>query len=112
MEEESSTSESYPDPMLLLTQQLAAIATGLNTVLMIFARKGLKDDDIELSSQCMTSVAHIVRVFDGEDAATEVLNHLTEGAYGSMRTMVAEGVDPTEAANKLLGDDDDDGQTN
>ena len=108
---DESSSEVPSATTLALMQQMAALATGMNSVLMIFARKGMKDDDVELSSQCMTTVAHIVRVFDGDEAATEVLNHLTEGAYGNMRTMVEDGVDPSVAAQSILGEDDDE-QTN
>ncbi len=92
----------------LLMGQLAAVATGLNTLLMVFARQGLKEEDLELSSQCMTTVAHIVRVFDGEEAADEVLNHLTEGAYKDMREMMEQGVDPDVAAKTILGEEEDD----
>jgi hypothetical protein len=111
------SSKNTPNPLegevrafIKVMGQLAALGTGLNTVLMCHARASISANDLDVAAQCMTAVTEIVRAFDGEEAAVELMNHVTEGVYSPLKEMVEQGVPPEVAAQKLLGDDDD--QTN
>lgn len=106
MSEKNSTNTSTEHD-----KRLVALGVGLNTLLavklndMINSESAERDED---ASVIITAMAHIVRVFEGEDSAKKMIDELTGGAYSKMDDLVSSGVPVDDAAKFVTNEEDDD----
>ena len=90
-------------------KKLVALGVGLNTLLavklndMINSVGSERDED---ASVIITAMAHIVRVFEGEESAKKMIDELTGGAYSKMDDLVSSGVPVDDAAKFVTSEED------
>lgn len=72
-----SLSEEGGDPRLI--EGIHAVAYAASTLLAIEMRKAHADEDADVYSSCLAGMAHIVRVFEGEEVANRLVNAFTNG---------------------------------
>ena len=107
MQEENSTPSEDRTVADRLLQQISAIATGVNSLLMLHAHNAIKEDNNDAAAHCMSAVTHLVRVFNGNEAADELMNSLTDGIYSDLKEMIESGIPPEMAVAKVKGETDD-----
>ena len=109
MPEENSTPSKEAETVAeRLLSQMSAIATGVNSLLMLHAHNAIAADNQDAAAHCMSAVTHMVRVFNGQEAADELMNTLTEGLYSDLKQMIDSGIPPEAAVAKVKGEIDDD----
>ncbi len=107
MPDENSTPSKKETVVDKLLEQMSAIATGVNSILMLHAHSAITDDNNDAAAHCMSAVTHMVRVFNGPEAADELMNSLTEGIYSDLKQMIESGIPPEVAVAKVKGETDD-----
>ncbi len=83
-----------------------AIAAGINALLAFKLRDFSEEDNGDAYSACLSTMALLVRVFEGEDEAKSMLDMYTNGAYSKMNGLVDAGVKPEDAAKAAAGETD------
>ena len=110
MQDENSTAsraEGQPEGIRMLFDGISTVATQLNGLLLIHAQRAFKANDNELAAHCMSLITHAVRVFNGDEAATNLMNSFTDGLYEEMKDMMDGGFSAEEAAQKIKEKSDD-----
>jgi hypothetical protein len=103
MSEENSNNTSTE---LDMDDKIKVIAAGLNALLSFKLKEFADDDEGDAYSACLSTMALIVRVFDGQEESVKLLDLYTNGAYSRMDGLVDAGVNPEEAAMAASGEAD------
>jgi len=103
MSEENSNNTSTE---LDMDEKIKVIAAGLNALLSFKLKEFADDDEGDAYSACLSTMALIVRVFDGQEESVKLLDLYTNGAYSRMDGLVDAGVNPEEAAMAASGEAD------
>ena len=90
-----------------MDDKVKALAAGVNA-LLAFKLKEFSDEDdgADAFSACLSTMALIVRVFEGQEESVKMLDLYTNGAFSKMDGMVDAGVTPEEAAKAAAGETD------
>ncbi len=93
-----SSTDEHKAELVTIDEKVAAIAVGLNAVIAVEMRRCMADEDGDAYGALLGAMGRIVFVFDGEDAAKEIMDAYTNGAFSTMSDLVEEGVSPDMAA--------------
>ena len=99
------TDENTTNTSSDLDNKLVSIAAGLNSLMSVHMQKSVDEDDGDMFTMLLASMANIVRAFEGVDSAKKLIDGYTNGAYSKMDSMVDAGVSPEEAATIATKED-------
>lgn len=89
-----------------IEDKVKALAAGINSLLAFNLKEFAESDNGEAYSACLSTMALIVRVFEGEEQSVKMLDLYTNGAFSKMDGLVDAGVNPEEAAKAAAGESD------
>ena len=84
-----------------IEDKVKALAAGINSLLAFNLKEFAESDNGEAYSACLSTMALIVRVFEGEEQSVKMLDLYTNGAFSKMDGLVDAGVNPEE--DKSIG---------
>ena len=89
----------------LVDNPLACVAAGINTLLAVQLKSASDTGDEDVFAACLSAMATLVRVFDGEDKAKELLDFYTNGAMSKIDGKMEDGMSFQEAVDSV-GEED------
>ena len=101
-EENSNDTSTVHD----LDDKVKVLAAGINSLLAFKLKDFADSDNGEAYSACLSTMALIVRVFEGQEESVKMLDLYTNGAFSKMDGLVDAGVEPEEAASLASGETD------
>lgn len=73
--------------------EVKSVAVGVNTLLAVAMRRASQEDDEDVYTACLAAMSSIVKEFEGEEAANDLINAYTNGALSKMSELVKEEPD-------------------